>query len=120
MECNIQGNKCSFYLSLNNYSIETIYKCFYWYTSDFEVDINPDNLKCHILLTLKADSLCDFKPVISRIKQDLIDFKLREIVNQQTQTIRELIVAKAFANFEEFGVPQSNVSDPVGFNPTEI
>ena len=51
-------------------------------------------------------------------KRDLIDFKLRDIVTKETQTIRELITAKAFAYFDLDDNPATEISDPVGFNPS--
>jgi hypothetical protein len=55
-----------------------------------------------------------------KISQDLIDFKLRDIVFQETQTIRELLLAKAFANYEIGDDPITDVSDPVGFKPEDL
>lgn len=50
----------------------------------------------------------------------MIDFKLRDIVSKETKTIRELIIAKAFAYYEEDQSPDTEISDPVGFNPENI
>lgn len=66
----------------------------------------------------KAQTTIDDQ-LISRIKQDLIDFRLREIVSRETATIRELLIAKAFAHYEDIE-PVTAISDPVGFDPSEI
>ena len=121
MKYKIEGQQCSLQIDTTIYSIETIHKCFYWYTGDFEIDMTNNEVnQCQVTMISKTEDI-DFNTLIPRIKQNLIDFKLREIVNKETQTIRELIVAKAFANFEmEEETPIGNVSDPVGFNPSLI
>jgi len=122
MNFKVIDQQCELIIDKAIYSLETVHKCFYWYTGDFDVDINSkDNNTYQVNLISKIAGDCDFNLVIDRIKQNLIDFKLREIVNKETQTIRELIVAKAFANYEmEAEVPTTEVSDPVGFNPALV
>ncbi|MEJ2884359.1 His-Xaa-Ser system protein HxsD [Pedobacter sp. GR22-6] len=122
MNYKLTDQVCMFSIDKAIYSIETIHKCFYWYTGDFDVDINSDGESIYqVTMSPKTNTDCDFAMVIERVKQNLIDFKLREIVNKETQTIRELIVAKAFANYEmEAEMPKTEVSDPVGFNPALI
>ena len=120
MKYKIDGRQCSLQIDTAIYSIEIIYKCFYWFTGDFEIDITNNGAnQCQVAMVSKTEDT-NFNPLISRIKQNLIDFKLREIVNKETQTIRELIIAKAFANFEMEETIIGNVSDPVGFNPSLI
>ncbi|HTN37322.1 MAG TPA: His-Xaa-Ser system protein HxsD, partial [Arachidicoccus sp.] len=98
------------------YSEDVIFKCFYWYGDTFHVDISSQSKKEYaILLTPKND--IDYDLIIGKIKTDLIDFKLRDIVSKETKTIRELIIAKAFAYYEEDQSPDTEISDPVGFNP---
>jgi His-Xaa-Ser system protein HxsD len=122
MKYKVTGRECQFSIDKEIYSMDTIHKCFYWYTGDFEVDINSgDEYRCQVNLIAKATIDYDFDMVIDRVKQNLIDFKLRELVNRETTTIRELIIAKAFANYEmDAEIPNSEISDPVGFNPSEI
>jgi His-Xaa-Ser system protein HxsD len=122
MNFKVTDRECVLVIDRAIYSSETIHKCFYWYTGDFDVDIDlKDESTYQVSLVSKITGDCDFNLVIDRIKQNLIDYKLREIVNKETQTIRELIVAKAFANYEmEAKVPKTEVSDPVGFNPALI
>ena len=57
---------------------------------------------------------------IEKIKQDLLDFKLRDIINKETRIIRELLIAKAFANYDDEEDPTTDISDPVGFSPKSI
>lgn len=120
MNYKIKGQQCSLNIDISIYSIEIIHKCFYWYTGDFEVDISThDSNQCQVTLVSKAETAPDFFILIDRIKQNLIDFKLREIVHKETKTVRELIIAKAFANYEiDVELSKGEVSDPVGFNPS--
>jgi len=106
-------------IDLRIYPNIVVQKCFYWYTSDYEVSykiLNSEILE--VRLFPKSNLQLDQDIFIGKIAQDLNDFLLREVVNLETKTIRELIVAKAFANFEDdndnfqFG----DISDPLGFN----
>jgi His-Xaa-Ser system protein HxsD len=105
------------------YSESVLYKCFYWYTGHYRVQIAEDG-SGQWIISLAGDSnkFSDEKVVIlkNKISQDLIDFKLREIVTRETQIVKELLIAKAFAHYEEQESPISEISDPVGFNPEDI
>jgi radical SAM pair-associated protein len=98
---------------------DVVQKCFYWYTGDYEVyfSILNDNQQ-QITLHAKSDEIIDEDLLKLRINTDLNDYQLRAIVSQETNTIRELIIAKAFANFDDEEINhQYEISDPVGFNP---
>lgn len=121
MTIEICNHELLIYLEKTLYDIDVLYKCFYWYSSDYVVDINDYSTKCY-LVKLNVDDLNGADSLISRIKKDLIDFKLRDIVTKETKNIRELMIAKAFANYEaevEDG-PNSEISDPVGFDPKNV
>ena len=80
---------CEFSIDRTVYSLEVLHKCFYWFTGDFDVDINlQGEVFYNVNMSAKANMDCDFEMVIERVKQNLIDFKLRELVNKETQTIR--------------------------------
>ncbi|WPQ63294.1 His-Xaa-Ser system protein HxsD [Chitinophaga sancti] len=104
------------------YSEPVLLKCFYWYAGTFEVDIAMGTISSYsISLKLKdANDTFDWEHTIQKIKQDLIDFKLRQIVTDETTTIRELIIAKAFAHYEEEDTPLTEIGDPLGFDPKII
>jgi His-Xaa-Ser system protein HxsD len=110
-------------LELNRelYNEATLYKCFYWYTGKYQLSIAlADETWWKVRLFLGDEHLSNFEidSLQRKLMQDLIDFKLRDIVNNETRIIRELIVAKAFANYDdEDADPMTQVSDPVGFNP---
>ncbi|MEG0915399.1 MAG: His-Xaa-Ser system protein HxsD [Myroides sp.] len=112
----------SFKLNATDYSESVIYKCMYWYLGAYNVAISKDVNDYMVTISLKNAKKFDEEELIVRLKNDLIDFKLREIVNKETLTIRELITAKAFANYD-FNMNEESlhdISDPVGFDPKDI
>lgn len=111
-----------FKLSKQDYSESVVYKCMYWYLGNYDVEITSDFNDYTIKIALKNSTDFDEEELIVRLKNDLIDFKLREIINNETANLRELITAKAFANYD-FSLTEENnfeISDPVGFDPNDI
>jgi His-Xaa-Ser system protein HxsD len=103
------------------YNNETLHKCFYWYGADFAVDLkNIETNFCYITLTSKDNSPIDVESLSKKIKTDLVDFKLRDIVAKETIHIRELLIAQAFSNYEVGEEPNGEISDPVGFEPKNV
>jgi His-Xaa-Ser system protein HxsD len=119
MEYQLAGDILKVTVDAKLYSEAVVFKCFYWYGNTFEVDINkPDETLFQVTLKyIVSGQTADWDNIISRIKRDLIDFRLRQIVAEETQTVRELLIAKAFAYYEEEESPASSVTDPVGFDP---
>jgi His-Xaa-Ser system protein HxsD len=116
------SNSITFEIDSSIYSNQVLTKCLYWYTSQFNVSINDsaDGKGKVIVLEFKdkRESLVGDK-LAEKLKQDLIDYNLREIVEKETKIIRELLIAKAFSNYQSPN-PKSEISDPVGFNPQSI
>ncbi|MBA5792701.1 His-Xaa-Ser system protein HxsD [Flavobacterium sp. xlx-214] len=111
-----------FKLSIQDYSESVVYKCMYWYLGNYNVEITSDFNDYTVKIALKNNTDFDEEELIVRLKNDLIDFKLREIINNETANLRELITAKAFANYD-FNIMEDNnfeISDPVGFDPNDI
>lgn len=98
---------------------DVIQKCFYWYTGDYHVHFSIiDDKHHHIMLQAKSGEVINEESLRVRIANDLNDYQLRAIVAKETSTIRELIIAKAFANFDDEEINHRyEISDPVGFNP---
>jgi His-Xaa-Ser system protein HxsD len=87
-------------IDLNIYNTEVLHKCFYWYLDKFSVEINLDNPKSGIIkLFPKSITIgkIDINQLSHKIRNDLIDFNLRDIVTKETKNIRELIIARAFS-----------------------
>lgn len=117
------NNIISIQIDSNIYNEDVLHKCLYWYTGQYDVTITRGlnaffNVRLIIPYELANDETK--KEIEQRLHRDLIDFKLRDIVTKETRTVRELIIAKAFAYYEEDGIPVGKISDPVGFNPTDI
>lgn len=113
-----KDNKTIITIDSKTYSEDAIYKCMYWYGADFIVDIRKNEISNKFEVTLQEKSNHEGKQNLNeRIRQDLIDFKLRDIVTKETRVIRELITAKAFSNFQSDEIPSGEISDPIGYNP---
>jgi His-Xaa-Ser system protein HxsD len=113
-------NKILVTVDSNVYDINVIHKCFYWYGDRFDVDIQMMSEEILITLEGKKEVISDayWETVSSRIRRDILDFKTRDVVTRETQNVRDLIIAKAFAFSDELdSAPPGEVSDPVGFDP---
>jgi His-Xaa-Ser system protein HxsD len=110
----------SFRVSLNSnlYSKDAIFKCLYWYSADFEckIDIEGDY---YIVDFFAKNNISEGEKSFFKEKfsSDIIDFNLRDIVAKETETIRNLLVAKAFSHGEFDETPPGEISDPVGYTP---
>ena len=101
------------------YSESVVYKCFYWYTGEYDVSILASGNNYEVQL-IKKDGGAVSIDIESKIQRDLIDFKLRQIVSEETKQIRELITAKAFAYYDVDTSDVGVISDPVGFDVNKI
>ncbi|MBC7000608.1 His-Xaa-Ser system protein HxsD [Cytophaga sp. FL35] len=98
-------------MSKEVYTIDVVYKCFYWYSGKYSVTINEGLSTIEIDLEL-GEGIQKVDGLIKRLKIDLIDFKTRDIVSKETVNIRELLVAKAFAHGDEFDEsPPGEIAD---------
>lgn len=106
------------------YTEDVLYKCLYWYTGKYIISIGSyDDQYYSVSIKLPDGSSIKeetAKQLNEQFLRDLIDFKLRDIITKETQTVRELIVAKAFANFQIDSQYNFDISDPVGFNPDNV
>ena len=105
------------------YGEDVLFKCLYWYTGAYDVVINrtSDGSAFRVSLARKenAGDSAPAEDLESRLRRDLVDFKTRDIVAKETRVIRELLIAKAFASFDDLdSTPPGSVSDPVGFDPS--
>jgi len=117
MKTKFDNSRAYYNIDTRIFSVEVIQKCFYWFTGDYLVDYEfQGDHYLQVTLSPLVDNQIDQMTLTARVSQDLNDFFLREKVAEQTRTIRELIVAKAFANFEEEeDFSMESVSDPLGF-----
>jgi His-Xaa-Ser system protein HxsD len=105
------------------YTEALIYKCVYWFTDNFDVSISRSGESTLIVeIAAKKDPIStdEMLSLESRLKRDLIDFKTREIIQRETQTIRELIIAKAFSPLEDLDlIDPTDVESSDEFNIAE-
>lgn len=120
MRTEIHDNELRLYIDRDIYDEVVLHKCFYWYGGNFSVDIDVNDPKVFVVRVKPLGDNVDWQKTIEKIKRDLIDFKLRNIVTQETKEVRELLVAKAFAYFGLNDDPLTTVTDPVGFDPQTI
>ena len=103
------------------YPREVIFKALYWYGDKFHTNVGLFNQNTYKITLNPLDnsqlSENEMDLYLSKLERDLIDFNLRQIINIETTTIRELLTAKAFANGDFEDEPTGELSDPVGFNP---
>lgn len=103
------------------YNQDVLHKCFYWYGSSFDVTIHDLNEKYYQIELSPQHREIILEETVSKVKRDLIDFKLRDTVTKETRTVRDLIIAKAFAYYDsDDNHPTTDLSDPIGFNPLSI
>ncbi len=113
----IENNTLQLIIDNTLYSSEVVYKCFYWYGGEYSVKINIEQNSFVVNLSGPKKEW-NIESIVSKIKTDLIDFKTREVIFNETKNIRELLIAKAFAHNDEFEEqPSGNINDPVGFDP---
>lgn len=119
-----EDNRIIVFLNASLYSKDSIFKCLYWYSDEFKISISFENKDTYkIILNAKSEvslSAERMSKTLDNLERDFIDFNLRDIVTKETQTIRELLTAKAFSSGEFDELPPGEISDPVGFNIEEI
>jgi His-Xaa-Ser system protein HxsD len=122
MEVRSKEDVLTVIVDANIYPEEVLFKCLYWYGDTFDVDIaRLDAASYTITLSyLDPNVTPEWDAVLARLKRELIDFKLRQIVTEETKVVRELIIAKAFAYYDQEISAIHAVSDPVGFDPQTI
>ncbi len=101
----IADNKIQLTIDITLFNDTVITKTLYWIQSDFFVFWNSlSNNIANIVLEKKAGLISEeeFLKLKNQINQNLIDFKTRDIVNQETKNIRDILYIKAFANGDEF------------------
>lgn len=86
----------------NLYSDACISKCIYSFSGEFECR----RTLCGSTETIDifSDQTIDEEELTRRFLQRLNDFKLREIVIEETKDIRTILYAKAFADCDDFNM----------------
>jgi len=121
MENRVEGGYITVLLDSSLYSKDAIFKCLYWFGDKFHTEISVVDSKYKITLKpLEDNSTTDLDLYLAKLERDLIDFNLRDIVTKETKNIRDLLIAKAFSSGEFDEQVPGEVSDPVGFDASNI
>lgn len=101
----ISNTKIRFYVDSSIYNDSVISKVLYWLIDAFYVERKSTNdAQQQITLEKKQGEISteELTPLKIKLNQDFIDFKTRDIINRETQNIRDILYIKAFANNDEF------------------
>lgn len=84
------------------FSETVVLKAAYWLSGRYEVQLrrNP-SLEVGISRLEGRWAPEEARQVEARLRRDLIDFRVRAVIDAETRSIRELLVAKAFAALED-------------------
>ena len=94
----------SFKVSNNLFSEGVITKVMYWLQSCYIVEWKKNEEFSDIKLVKKSGHFDEEEKdsLYKKISQDLIDFKTRELIFEETKEIRNILLIKAFANNDDF------------------
>lgn len=98
-------NRCELTIDLSIFNDRVLSKVTYWLSDEYVIyQQNRDNNIQSITLEKKQGSVSEKESGIlkERINQLLIDFKNRDIINQETRNIRDILYVKAFANNDDY------------------
>jgi His-Xaa-Ser system protein HxsD len=113
-ESKILDNAIIIYLEETLYSKDSIFKCVYWYSDKFDIAIDTVDEKYYEIklrpLPMASLGNGDIETYFYKLKRDFIDFNLRDIVTKETENVRDLLIAKAFSNFENEEVSTDETS----------
>lgn len=101
------------------YDLGVINKTFYWYLKEYKVSIESENTGIRVQLQKLNGSISNSEIEIlsAQIPKDLLDFQVRKLITQETKNVRDLLIAKAFSESDEFDeLPPGNLKDTVGEN----
>ncbi len=102
----VSDNKVDLTIDVSIFNEQVLSKVLYWLTEDFLIywKAGESHQIQQIILEKKSGNLSieSFQKLKSKLNQDFIDFKNRDIINKETKDIRNILYVKAFANGDEF------------------
>jgi His-Xaa-Ser system protein HxsD len=101
----LKKNCLTIEVDTNQYNDSIISRICYWLSSDFIVSRQTSGKnKCLLLIEPKTGILNESnrKELVEMINRDLNDYKLRDIIHEETKHIRNILYIKAFAHNEDF------------------
>ena len=110
IETDVLGDLAKASLDPAVYSETAIFKTAYWMTDRFYVFLDRDQDGRWIVeMRNKPGNSTDLHQAASEFCNSLVDFRLRDIVNAETGSIREALVRRAFME----GVPKAGLEGAV-------
>jgi His-Xaa-Ser system protein HxsD len=88
------------------YSEQAIFRTAYWLTDSHYVFLDRQGDRTRVEIRNKPGSETDLRQACAEFCNALVDFRLRDIVAQETSGIREALVKQAFME----GVPKPGLS----------
>jgi His-Xaa-Ser system protein HxsD len=86
------------------YDDVVISKAVYWHTANFAVDrvVNANSEVVTFRTGKNEFSEAEKECVLQKFNQDLNDYKLRQLIEQETKDILTILYVKAFSNNDDF------------------
>lgn len=109
-------------IDLEVFRESAVFKWLYWCGERWSADVErvPETRRVRVAFSAlrPVASSIDWETQAVDLRRSLIDFQTRQIVAEETKTVRELIVAKALDSLDPLPLPPpGEISDPVGFGP---
>ena len=121
----VKDGSLTVFFDISIFSKEAVLKALYWYGDKFHCSIETTadtkfiqvTLKPMVAINMTDDELTQY---LQKVERDALDYQLRQIVQAETQNIRDLLVAKAFSYGEYDEEPRGEITDPIGFDTESI
>ena len=85
------------------YDDSVISKVVYWHTANFIIErVVHGSFETVTFQSKNEFSETEKESILQKFNQDLHDYKLRQIIEQETKDIRTILYVKAFANNDNF------------------
>jgi His-Xaa-Ser system protein HxsD len=86
------------------YNDAVISKAVYWHTANFVIDRIVNGNSETITFQAKKNTFSENEKgsILAKFNQDLNDYKLRQIICEETKDVRTILYVKAFANNDDF------------------
>ena len=99
-------NQIILYVDTKIYNDNVISKVLYWLSEDYIISrkyiAGSENQKICFNKINGIISEEEFCRVKKRLNHDFIDFKTRQIIDEETKDLRNILIVKAFANRDDF------------------
>ncbi len=112
------GELLQFSVQSEIYAEAVLFKSLYWLTSRAGFEVSKPHAELFLVSVKPLGekfSNGEREDILAKIRTNLVDFKVRDIINQETTLVRSMIIAKAFAHAD---LPEVRQEHPVSDLPT--